>query len=131
MCFASLFKLFFVLLWLPTPHLKDKWTFHLFVSHTQMNRHTKLWSHPSSIPKMNRTFLPRRLVLFHELRLGFTFIMNSCTQTINITSNNINTLKSYQKHIPMWTKSRSIHLQWLKNTLLAINAFGTKLTSLH
>ena len=106
--------MFLLLFWLPIPYLKDKWTCHFFkclqwncilASQIQINPHKRLWSQPSSIYKINRTFLPCRLVLFHELRLGFTFIVNSCTQTINISSNNVNTLTKLSKHIQMWTKS--------------------------
>lgn len=69
---------------------------------SQMNPYKKLWSHPASISKMSRIFLPSRLVLFHELCLGFTFIVNSCAQTVNIPSNNINALKSQQKTFRYW-----------------------------
>lgn len=69
---------------------------------SHMNPYKKLWSHPASISKMSRIFLPCRLVLFHELCLGFTFVVNSCAQTVNISSNNINALKSQQKTFRYW-----------------------------
>jgi len=89
---------------------------------SQMNPYKKLWSHPASICKTSRIFLPSRLVLFHELCLGFTFILNSCAQTINISSNNINALKSQQKTFRYW-----LNVAWQSATAIKYTCYNIQI----